>query len=319
MKDIRTLILEASAVLKDRGVADPDRESRILMCFALEKDDSFLRGHPEYVLNDREHGLFVKSVKRRGKGEPFQHIAGKQEFYGLDFIVNQDVLVPRQETELIVEEALKQFSDRDDLFFCDIGTGSGCIAVSLLANLLKSSCIATDISESAIAIAGLNAGHHGVGDRFSAVISDVFEAMAPEPLFDLIVANPPYVPKKDLANLQIEVRLFDPEVALTDGGDGISILRRIESSAYSRLKSKGILLMEFGFGQHEMVVEIFKRGPWESIDVRTDLRGIPVSFAQKNLRKNHEFAYNFWRTVIVSVIFKAPNKYFRNLFRQHYE
>ncbi len=275
MKDIKSLILDASAHLKKQGVAEPEREARSLMGFALGKEQSFLRGHPEYIPGTGEHALFVEYVNRRGRREPLQHITGKQEFYGLDFMVNRSVLVPRPETELVVETAIQQFRFHEDPFFCDVGTGSGCIAVSLLKHLPRSLCIATDISGEAIAVAKRNARRHATEGRFHPVVADIVDSFAAVPLFDLIVANPPYVPKEDLESLQAEVRLYDPEVALTDSADGSSIIRRIESSSYLRLKDPGTLIMEIGFKQAATVEEIFEKGPWVSFELKADLQGIP--------------------------------------------
>jgi len=272
---LESLISGAAEELRRAGISDPLREAYSLMAFAIDREQAFLRAHPEFKLDAAAQDRFIESVGRRSRREPFQHIVGKQEFYGLSFEVSGDVLVPRPETEGIVENALRLYSDATDLFFCDIGTGSGCIAVSILKNHLQARAVASDISLAAVRTAKRNAGRHGVEKRLFLVAMDGLGGILPERQFDLIVANPPYVPAADVEGLQPEVRLFDPLIALTDGANGLSIIRMISQDAPAYLKSGGMLLMEIGFSQADAVLLFFRNENWNSVRILTDLQSIP--------------------------------------------
>ena len=276
MTDIEALLAEAKNHLSRNRVAEAAREARSLMGFVLGKNQAFIRAHPEYTLTAEERGLFIEAINRRGRREPFQHIVGRQEFFGLEFEVTPDVLVPRPETEHVVEKALELVGEvRDPISFADIGTGSGCIAISILKNLPKTVCVATDISHRALRVAKRNAQAHGVQDRVDLVCANIFEPFSETGLFDLVVANPPYVPVRDIDGLQPEVRDFDPRVALTDGADGISIIRRIFEQAQPRLHPAAPLIMEVGFRQADEVKGFASEEIWSEFAFVHDLQGIP--------------------------------------------
>ncbi|HEX6280327.1 MAG TPA: peptide chain release factor N(5)-glutamine methyltransferase [Pyrinomonadaceae bacterium] len=277
---------EGEVILRAASIPDPRKEASSLLQFAIGRERSFIVAHPEYGLTEEERHLFQRSVERRASREPFQHIVGRQEFYGLDFIVTPDVLIPRHETELIVEKAIELLIDERSPRFLEIGIGSGCISIAILKNSPRASAIAVDISEPAIEIAKRNASMHAVNERLEIIRSDVYEKV-PNERFDLIVANPPYVPLEDYAHLQPEVRDHDPRIAVTDGSTGLTVIERIVADAPSRLRSDGHLLMEIGFGQHERVSAMFDRNRWKGPDLIPDLQGIPrVVFA--TLRQPHE-------------------------------
>jgi release factor glutamine methyltransferase len=242
------------------------------MTYAINKPASFLRGHPEYLLTEQEASFFEELVGRRCSREPFQHIVEQQEFYGFDFLVNKDVLVPRPETELLVETALQICGNMPNVEILEIGTGSGCISVSLRKHLVSAKLLATDISEAALRVARLNAKSNLVDIEF--IESDLFSRV-PEKEFDLIISNPPYIPSADIQNLEPEVRNFDPLNALTDGVDGLSIIKRIAAGAKDFLKPGGHLMFEFGYGQSDDVVTILKSESWQVVELREDLRSIP--------------------------------------------
>ena len=264
--------------LSDAGVADPRREASSLLAFALDKPSAFLIAHPEYELTNDEADRFEGFVSRRENREPFQYITGRQEFYGLDFEVTPDVLIPRPETEILVEEAihelskLKKLNKLSELKFCEIGVGSGCISVSILRNVPNATAIGIDISETALAVAGRNAECHGVADRLSLQIGDVFARVTDK--FDMIVSNPPYIPDADLTDMQKEVRDFEPHKALFAGTDGLDIIRRIVAEAPNYLNPGGLLLIEIGFGQAENLKSLFDLSTWNEPEFLSDLQGI---------------------------------------------
>jgi release factor glutamine methyltransferase len=274
-QDIRKKLLQATLVLSDAGIAEPRREARSLMSLALGKSHTFLIAHPEYELTAEEHSRFNAYLVRRAAREPFQYIAGRQEFYGLDFIVTSDVLIPRPETEMIVETAIELFKDKDNIFFCEIGVGSGCISISILHELQTARAIGFDISQKALDVAEKNAYHNSVARRFEFGISDVFSDVDHALQFDLIVSNPPYIPARDMPGLQAEVRDHEPFTALTDGADGLSIVQKILEQAPPFLKPGGSLLMEIGIDQAISVGNMIEHDIWQTFEILPDLQGIP--------------------------------------------
>ena len=274
MSNIAEKFREAIEILQSSGISQPRREANSLLALALGKDKTFLVAHPEYELSGAEETRFQNFLERRAGREPFQYIAGRQEFYGLDFALTRDVLIPRPETELIVEAAIEILQTRENPTFCEVGIGSGCIAVSILHEVKNSNAIGLDISPEALEVAARNAATHKVLNRLELKISDVFEVLKDEK-FDLIVSNPPYISGEDVENLQAEVRDFEPITALTDGRDGLSIIEKIILESPKFLKENGFLLMEIGFGQDATVGEMFDAEIWRSVEILPDLQGIP--------------------------------------------
>jgi release factor glutamine methyltransferase len=269
-------LLNQSAIrLSDAGVADPRREASSLLAFALDKPSAFLIAHPEYELTTDETERFESYVARRANREPFQYITEQQEFYGLDFEVTPDVLIPRPETEILVEEAIRELNKLKKLSgptFCEIGVGSGCISVSILHNVPNATAIATDISKNAISIAQRNSENHGVADRLTFIAGDLFAGI--DHKFDLIVSNPPYIPDADLSDMQKEVRNFEPHNALFAGPDGLDIIRRIVSEAPEHLNPGGLLLIEIGFGQSKVLGDLVDPSIWSKPEFLPDLQSI---------------------------------------------
>lgn len=274
MPKISEILREATVQLQSAGISDPRREAGSLLTFALGKDKTFLIAHSEYELTAEEETRFAKLLQRRERREPLQYITGRQEFYGLDFTVTPDVLIPRPETELIVEHALEILQPRENPSFCEIGVGSGCISVAILHEEKSATAIGLDVSEKALEIARLNAANNGVAERLKLKISDVFAALENEK-YDLIVSNPPYIPRQHIETLQAEVRDFEPHIALTDERDGLSIVTKIVDEAPFFLKPAGFLLMEIGVNQAAEVREMFAAKVWAELDIRPDLQGIP--------------------------------------------
>lgn len=272
--NIFEILKTATAILHESGIAEPRREANSLLAFALQKDRTFLIAHSEYELSSEEEINFQTLLQRRSSRQPFQYITGKQEFYGLDFIVSPDVLIPRSETELMVEAAIEILRVTENPRFCEIGVGSGCISVSILFESRTAMAIASDISERALQTALKNAENHQVSERLELKISDVFDNLNNEK-FDLIVSNPPYISGADFIGLQTEVREFEPQIALTDGKDGLSIIEKIIAHAPEFLKPNGFLLLEIGFNQSEKVRKMFSGNVWQTPEFLPDLQNIP--------------------------------------------
>jgi release factor glutamine methyltransferase len=272
---IADAILQGARVLRKAGVPEARREASSLLAHVLDKDRTFLISRAEDFLINGQLNEFRDYVERRAQGEPLQYITGSQDFFGLEFKVTPDVLIPRPETELLVELALKLFEPDSDPQICDVGTGSGCIAIALLHKRPLAHAIALDISEAAISIAKDNATQHSVNDRISFVVSDRFQSLVDAPPFDLIVSNPPYVSAEALDGLQREVRDHEPRVALTPGSDGLLVIRRLLEEATDFLKSEGYLLIEIGFDQAAKVEGLIDTDVWKLLEIYPDLQGIP--------------------------------------------
>ena len=269
-------LLQSSKSLGVAGVPEPRREASTLLSHVLDRNRTFLISNSSTQLSEAELKTFLTLVKRRSTGEPIQYIIGFQDFYGRSFRVTPDVLIPRPETELLVEAALGLLGDSDDeRLICDVGTGSGCIAVTLLCERAQLNAIALDISARAIEVAQLNAATHKVDSRISFHQSDCFSALTPNHQFDLIVSNPPYVPATALEGLQREVREHEPRVALTPGDDGLTIIRRLLGESNDFLKPRGHLVIEIGFDQSEAIKQSFERQVWQLLEILPDLQGIP--------------------------------------------
>lgn len=269
---------EAAEILRSCDVPEARREAASLLSFTLNRDRAFLLTHPEHLLTAEEAVRFRAVVERRAAGEPQQYITGRQEFYGLEFEVTPDVLIPRPETELLVETALRLLDQTKGLHkVCDVGTGSGCVTISILherPHTLEATGL--DISPRALRVAARNAKRHGVHHRLKLIASDCFAAIDfSQPRFSMIVSNPPYVTEAALEGLQREVREHEPRFALTPGGDGLRIIRRLLTDAPRLLFPGGHLLMEIGFDQHEAVEELLDRSIWRLLDIHRDLQGIP--------------------------------------------
>jgi release factor glutamine methyltransferase len=277
---IAEALTEAAAGLRAAGIPDARADARALLSDTLARDHAFLIAHSADELEPRALALFRERTRRRAAGEPVQYITGRQEFYGLDFEVNPAVLIPRPETELLVEIALSLLRDGDPSpLVCDVGTGSGCIPVALLRERRDARACALDISPGALAVAARNAARHNVEARLTLVVSDCFDALdaveAHASNFNLITSNPPYIAESDIPQLQREVREHEPRLALTPGGDGLSVIRRLVAEAPRFLDAGGHLLIEIGYAQHEAVTRLVDENIWTLLDIRRDLQGIP--------------------------------------------
>ena len=272
--NIYSAIDQAADILSAAAIQDPRREAVSLLELAIGRDPTFVFAHPDHGLTQKETKALETLIGRRANREPLQYIRGHQEFYGLDFIVTPDVVIPRPETEILVERAIKDLRSKNEATFCEVGVGSGCICVSILHELTSVTAIGLDISEKALGITQKNAEKHWVSDRLTLLRSDVFDVLT-DRQFDMIVSNPPYVPRGDFESLQPEVRDFEPQIALTDGSNGLSIIEKIVSGAPRFLRPGGGLLMEIGFGQSEAVQDVFDLQIWPQVEFLDDLQSIP--------------------------------------------
>jgi len=277
MISIGQALREAMLVLESAGVPEARREAGSLLSFVLGRNRTFLISHAEDQIDGDLLREFQAGMERRASGEPLQYITGIQDFFGRAFRVTPDVLIPRPETELLVEAALEVVGGRQSTpFLCDIGTGSGCIAITLLCEIRNARAVAVDKSRAALEIAKLNAQDQAVTDRVEFIVSDCFDAVERSAYeFDLVVSNPPYVSANMIAGLQREVRDHEPLVALSPGTDGLSVIRRLLQETPLFLKQSGHLLMEIGFDQGDAVKSLIDEAVWHLVDIRPDLQGIP--------------------------------------------
>jgi len=262
-------IQEASAHL--RPASDHPRvEAEILLGHVLQRTYAALLTHPEQGLSPAQLAEYRALVRDRALGHPLPHLTGRVEFYGLEIEVTPEVLIPRHETELLVELAL----DRHPRTAVDVGTGSGCIAVALATQLPDLEAYAIDISPAALAVARRNAERHGVEQRIQFIVGDLLDRR-PAPV-DLIVSNPPYVSADDWATLPREVRCHEPRLALDGGPDGFALIRRLLAQSEGLLEAGGTLLVEIGAGQGteaQNIARIVFPGDMASIRIHTDLAG----------------------------------------------
>lgn len=275
MEDIASLIEVATEALRNAGIPEPRREAASLLEYAIARPRTFLIAHSDHIPTAAQTRHFRECIARRAFREPFHYITGSKEFYGLEFKVSPDVLIPRPETEMLVERSIEILAEYAHPRFCEVGVGSGCISIALLVNIPAARATGLDISPAAMTIAMENAVTHDVAPRFGLASSDVFDNLAPGKEFELIISNPPYIPAADILGLQPEVRDHEPSLALTDGGDGHSIIRRLVNDSPQYLMPGGRLLFEFGFGQAEQVRTLFSADTWRSVQFKADLQGIP--------------------------------------------
>lgn len=283
-QSITEAILEATKVLRVAGLYEPKREAASLLASVLNKDRTFLITHGEEYLTAEDFAAFQRHIRRRAGGEPLQYITGYQEFFGLSFEVSSAALIPRPETELLIEAALDLIPDSASPLICDIGTGTGCIAISLLHERPRARAVAVDISADAVRLATRNAARHEVTERIKFVIADSFEAFPAKPAFDLIVSNPPYIADRDWPGLQREVRDHEPRTALTSGSDGLSMIQRLIKGAPAFLVDGGYLVIEIGYDQRAAVEEMIDASTWKISAIRDDLQGIPRTVVLQKLR-----------------------------------
>jgi release factor glutamine methyltransferase len=260
----------------DRARADAE----LLMMHVLQRNRAWVLAHPDAIPSRQQAGRFIELVERRYCGEPMQYITGESEFYGLPFAVTPDVLIPRPDTEHLVEKALELARQFQWPRIVDVGTGSGAIAVALAHHLQQAEITAIDLSETALQVARNNARKNAVDDRIHFLRGDLLAPVAGEQ-FDLVVSNPPYVPDTDRALIAVEVREYEPALALFAGEDGLDIDRRLIPAACGALVPGGYIALEMGFSQAEAIHALLSDSGFQNIEFTADLQGIPrVASAQ---------------------------------------
>lgn len=257
-----------------KGVDNPRLDAEVLLCHVLGKERIYLYTHYDQPLSKQELATYRVMVKHRAQRVPVAYITGRREFMGLDFGVAPAVLIPRPETELLVEAAQQRLQDMAAPHLLDLGTGSGAILVSLLYLLPKATGVAVDISPAALAIARENGERHGVTARLEMVEGDLFQPLGNSCRFDAIVSNPPYIPDADVDLLAPEVQQ-EPRGALAGGVDGLDFYRRIIAQGPAFLRSKGWLFLEVGIHQATAVAALADPAVWESAEIIDDYARIP--------------------------------------------
>ena len=287
---LRSILVDGIKRLRKGRVGEPQLEAEILLSYLLKIDRFDLYLKPNFKLSSKEKATLIKQyfqlIERRVGGEPLAYIVGHKEFWSLDFFVSPYTLIPRPETELIIETLT------DDLFSSlkkaqligDIGTGTGCIAISLYVEMLKKgivhypSVIATDISQQALKIAFMNKRRLLMGEkpRLFFINADWLSSFKKD-TFDILISNPPYIPQKDYDELMPEVRLFEPKEALIGGDDGLYFVKRLFLEGSQVLKKGGVLVFEIGYNQKGQIKELlsFHKDVFELIYIKDDLQGHP--------------------------------------------
>jgi len=320
--DIRAALKNGIAQLREANVPSFTLAAELLLLYVLGRNRTWLYAHPEEILSDADAYRFLDLIARRAAGEPTQHLTGKQEFWGLEFEVTPDVLIPRPETEHVIEVALDRLavrelranrppkSDGAGLQIADIGTGSGCIAITLAKELPQANFVATDISPAALAVAKRNATRHAVADRIEFSEANLLSPVgaqhaAPHPgkiqnsappasresrltshasrLFDLIASNPPYIGRREANSLAREVRDHEPHAALFGGEEGYELYADLITQSAQHLKPSGILVLELGHNSLEAVQPLLDTSAWTNIGVTNDLAAIPRILAAERV------------------------------------
>jgi release factor glutamine methyltransferase len=298
--DLRTALKLGIANLRNANVDAYTLAAEVLLLHAIGRDRAWLYSHHDEPVTQEQAQKYFSWIDRRCAGEPTQHLTGKQEFWGLDFEVTADVLIPRPETEHLIEVALDRLALREvrsgrpqknqglGLRVADIGTGSGCIAIALATELCEAEIYATDISSAALEVAKRNADRHSVSSRIHFVecnlLGDPSNAASPpfdqapkippRP-FDLIVSNPPYVARREAHTLTGEVREHEPATALFGGEEGYEFYPELIAQAAHQLKPGGILVLELGYNSLPAVQPLLATSTWLNVGVTDDLAGIP--------------------------------------------
>jgi release factor glutamine methyltransferase len=267
----------------ENDIPSPRLNAELLLLFVLNRERAYLYAHPERELNADEQSRYDEVIQERARGCPTQYITGHQEFWGLDLLVSPAVLIPRPETEHVVETVLELLKEHPlegvgKLKFLDVGTGSGCIALALASELPQTEIHACDISDEALEMARTNAARLGLSNKVGFRKSDLLAAYAGEQ-FDFIISNPPYVGEADADKVQKQVREFEPKIAVFSGREGMEIYRRLIPQAHGALRPGGWFVAEIGYSEEENVRNLL--AGWADIQVTADLQGIPRVIAAR--------------------------------------
>jgi release factor glutamine methyltransferase len=281
---LKDALRSAITLLEENRVGSPRMNAEVLLMFVLGCDRAYLYAHPERALSPDEQNRYDQALEQRARGVPAQYITGHQEFWGLDFIVGPAVLIPRPETEHLVEAVLELCKELSHPIaprpgtirvgqprIVDVGTGSGCVALALASELPRAEIHAAEISADALEIARANAARLLLTDRVTFHSTDLLHGIAGT--FDIVASNPPYVGESEYEKVQLEVRKFEPRCAVFAGADGMDIIRRLAPQARAALKPGGFLAMEIGYSQEAAAREVLR--DWQDVRTVSDLQGIP--------------------------------------------
>jgi release factor glutamine methyltransferase len=271
----RALLTAAVPRLRRAGIDSPRLDAELLLGHVLGRPRAWLWAHLDDEVPPEPAETFAVLLGRRLRREPLAYILGEWEFYGRAFLVTPAVLVPRPETEMLVEAVLRWTDAHDAVTVADIGTGSGAIAVSLAAERPALRLIAVDLSADALEVARGNAARHGVGEHIDFRQGDLAEPLRGDAPLDVIVANLPYIDDEQLPDLMPEVRDFEPRLALAGGAGGLDLIRRLIAESDAVLRPGGLLALELGDGQADAVVELLRASGWREPRVIVDFGGIP--------------------------------------------
>jgi release factor glutamine methyltransferase len=291
-RSVRALLKQGMDQLRAANVSSHALAAELLFLHATSQNRTWLYSHPEEILPGPVAEAYFGLLARRASGVPTQHLTGKQEFWGLEFGVTPDVLIPRPETEHLIEVALDRLGVREiragrqprlngeNVTLVDIGTGSGCIAIALAKELSAAAVYATDISKPALEVARRNATRHGLTDRIEVLESDLLAAFqccaqTQQVNFDLIISNPPYISLREADSLPIEVFEHEPRAALFGGLEGYELYGTLIPQAAKYLKPSGLLILELGYNSLSDVAPLLDRSNWTNIAITKDLAGIP--------------------------------------------
>jgi len=270
---LEKVILEGSSILKKNGIKTSRLDSEILMSKAINKDRVFMILNSNQNLEKKSLNCFFDLIQKRSIRTPVSYLTGKKNFWNNEFQINKNVLIPRPDTELIIQEALKLTKNKNKLRVLDIGTGSGCLILTILKEKKNFSGIGIDISEKCLNLAKINRDNFALGNRVKFLKSDIDNFNYGK--YDLIVSNPPYIKKIDLKYLERDVINFEPLIALNGGIDGLSEIRKVIYRSLKLLKSNGKLILEIGFNQKNDVKRLLKK------------KGFYINEVVKDLAKNN--------------------------------
>lgn len=269
--EIKELYLKGRKSFEENGFECPGIETRAILARSLGTDPLEFYAHPERRVDPERAGTFEELLHRRLGGEPLAYVTGEREFCSRPFVVTRDVLIPRPETETLAELAMETAGRMRNPRILDLGTGSGCLAVTLSLEVQGCEVFASDVSAAALGVARRNARTHGARVRF--VRSDLLGCFA-KSSFDMIISNPPYVSEAEYAELSPQIRHYEPRAALLGGGDGLACIRKIAAAAGTALREGGFLLLEIGAGQAQSAERIVSENGFSGIHIETDIGGV---------------------------------------------
>lgn len=269
--ELKELYLKGRKSFEENGFESPGIETKAILAGSLNADPLELYAHPERSVDPERTAAFEKLLRRRLAGEPLAYVVGRREFYSRPFAVTPDVLIPRPETETLAELAIETAGRMKNPRILDLGTGSGCLAVTVFLEARNCEVFASDISAAALSVASENARANGACVRF--VNSDLLGCFA-KSSFDVIISNPPYVSEAEYAGLPAQIRLHEPPAALLGGEDGLECIRKTADAAGRVLREGGFLLLEIGAGQAESAERIIRENGFSDVRFGTDIGGV---------------------------------------------